>query len=313
MTETLDRRVPLATVPNMRTLGGLPVAGGVVADGLIFRSATLAAVAPADGEALLGLGIRRVVDFRTEGERRSAPDVLPGRVSGVALDVMGDHARDLSASLAHLGLPGTGSGGAAGAGDGGVVDAGGGADAGADAGSGAGSDAAVSREQRDLIRQQVSEVLGEGRGVKLLEESNRLMVSSESALAAYREFFMLLSEPGDYAPTLFHCTTGKDRTGWAAAAFLLLLGADEHTAMADYLQTNADILPMIEPMLERAERGGVDPALLKPVLTVHESMLQAAFDEMRARFGTIEGYFTEGLGLDAARLETLRRRFTTAG
>ncbi|MFF8818075.1 tyrosine-protein phosphatase [Leucobacter sp. NPDC015123] len=282
MTESVERRIPLATVPNLRTLGGLPVAGGSVAEGLLFRSATLGAVSETDGEALLGLGIRRVVDFRTDGERRSAPDKLPPGVTGVHLDVLGDHARDLSASLAHLGMPGA-------------------------------EGREVSAEQLAAIKQQMAEMLGGGKGVKILQDSNRLIVSSPSAIAAFREFYEALTAPEGYVPTLFHCTTGKDRTGWAAASFLLLVGADEETAVADYLQTNVDILPMIEPMLERAERNGVDSSLIKPVLTVHESMLQAALDEVRERFGSIEGYFTMGLGLSDAQLETLHDRFVTAG
>lgn len=282
MTDTVDRRIPLATVPNLRTLGGLPVAGGSVADGMLFRSATLGAVSEHDGAALVDLGIRRVVDFRTAGERRSAPDRLPAGVTGVDLDVLGDHARDLSASLAHLGMPGA-----------------------------EGHD--ITEEQLVAIRQQMTELLGDGRGVQILQDSNRLIVSSDSAIAAFRGFYEGLTTPDGYDPTLFHCTTGKDRTGWAAASFLLLVGADEETVMADYLQTNVDILPMIEPMLERAERNGVDSSLIRPVLTVHESMLQAAFDEMRERFGSIEGYFTTGLGLSDAQLAQLHDRFVTTG
>lgn len=268
----------------MRTLGGLEIeaAGGKtarVADGLIFRSATLAALSPADGEGFKGLGIRRVIDLRTKGEREAAPDALPEGIEFVSLDVLGDHAKDLSASLSQLGMPGTGEG------------------------------EQPTPEQAAAISQQLQELLGEGRGVQMLQHSNRLIVSSDSALAAYRSFYELLTE-AEYLPTLFHCTTGKDRTGWAAASLLLLLGASEETAMADYLQTNVDIMPMIQPILDRADRGGVGSSLIKPVLTVHESMLQAAIDEMRSRFGTIEGYFTDGLGLSADRLAVLRARFT---
>ena len=283
VTDISDRRVHLATVPNLRTLGGLPVAGGFVAEGMLFRSATLGAVSPEDQAALVALGIGRVVDFRTDGERLSAPDTLPEGVEGIALDVLGDHARDLSAGLAHLGMPG------------------------------ASDQGTFTPEQVAEIREHMQQLLGDGRGVALLQDSNRLIVSSESALIAFKRFFELLSDPAGFTPTLFHCTTGKDRTGWAAAAILLLLGANEDTVMADYLQTNVDILPMIEPMLDRAARNGVDPELIRPVLTVHESMLQAAIDDMRARYGDIEGYFTDGLGLSQTRLATLRARFTTTG
>ena len=34
--------------------------------------------------------------------------------------------------------------------------------------------------------------------------------------------------------------------------------------------------------------------------------LEAAYDEMRQRFGSLEGYFTDGLKIDAATRERLR-------
>ena len=46
-----------------------------------------------------------------------------------------------------------------------------------------------------------------------------------------------------------------------------------------------------------------------PVYGVQKEYLQAALDEMRQRFGTIEGYFTYGLGLDAGLLRRLRAAF----
>lgn len=279
MTETLDRRITLATVPNLRGLGGLPLRDGVVAGGLIYRSATLVDLSPGDATELATLGIRRVVDFRTAGERTSAPDALTAQLEGIVFDVLGDNAGDLAAGLDRIGeldrqtTP---------------------------------VDPADAAEASRLI----TEALGNGRGVALLEESNRHFVSTASARAAYRGFFDMLSGD-DYAPTLFHCTTGKDRTGWAAASLLLALGADESTVMADYLQTNDDILPMIEPMLAQAEAAGIDPDILRPVLTVRESFLGAALSTMRDEFGTIESYLADGLGLGADRIDALRTRFTS--
>lgn len=285
MTDSTSRSIPLATAPNLRTLGGLPVEGGTVKDGLLFRSATLAALSDADGQVLLGLGIRRVFDLRTAAESADAPDRLPAGITGVPLDVLGDHAQDLAASLGHIGLPG-------------------------------GEDApAPSEAEREAIVSQMTEMLGRGRGIALMQESYRNIVSSDSALAAYRSFYEALTEQPEYAPSLFHCTTGKDRTGWAAASFLLLLGASTETVLADYLQTNTDILPMIEPMLARAEAAGFDPDILRPVLTVQQSVLEAALQEVADRFGSIQAYFTEGLGLSIDHLAALRERFvnTTAG
>ncbi|KIP52568.1 tyrosine-protein phosphatase [Leucobacter komagatae] len=283
MTELSDRRVHLATVPNFRSLGGLPVAGGTVAHGTIFRSATLGALSEEDSATLIDLGIRRVADLRTAGERKSAPDVLPDAIVGVSFDVLGDQPNSIAASLAHIGMPG-------------------------DRGQ-----RELSPEKAAEVVRGITETIGGGRGIALLQDSYRHFVTADSALLAYREFYSALTEEGDYAPTLFHCSAGKDRTGWAAASFLALLGADEATIVADYLLTNTDILPMIEPMLARAEAHGIDPDVLRPVLTVQPEMLEAAFDAMRASYGTIEEYFTRGLGLDAHRLEVLRDRFVSAG
>jgi protein-tyrosine phosphatase len=49
--------------------------------------------------------------------------------------------------------------------------------------------------------------------------------------------FLALLQLSD-APLVFHCTAGKDRTGWAAALLLTALGVDEEQIMEDYLLTN---------------------------------------------------------------------------
>ena len=69
-------------------------------------------------------------------------------------------------------------------------------------------------------------VLGGGRAVELLEEAYRDIVSLPSALAAYRRMFTSLLDDA-HRPALLHCTTGKDRTGWGAAATLTLLGVSK--------------------------------------------------------------------------------------
>ena len=56
-------------------------------------------------------------------------------------------------------------------------------------------------------------------------------------------------------PALFHCTTGKDRTGWAAAALLSLLGVPEDVIFQDYLRSN-DYPPRISKDDRRVHPGG---------------------------------------------------------
>ena len=85
-----SRRIPLPSAPNMRDLGGLPVSGGVVRAGEVFRSASVAKLSDADQEAFGELGIATVYDLRTARERGTEPDRLPASIPSVHLDVMAD-------------------------------------------------------------------------------------------------------------------------------------------------------------------------------------------------------------------------------
>ena len=153
------------------------------------------------------------------------------------------------------------------------------------------------------------QMLGDGKAVQLFENAYRQVVSLPSALAAYRTFFTDIAEDA-HRPALFHCTTGKDRTGWAAAAALLLLGVSEDDVAYDYGLSNRDLLPAMKPLFEHFRAAGGDPHLLDPVLGVDQAYLQAALDEMKQRFGSIEGYFAQGLDIDGTGQEDLRNTLT---
>ena len=152
------------------------------------------------------------------------------------------------------------------------------------------------------------EMLGGGKALPLFEQGYREILSLPSALAGYRRLFFDLSRD-EHRPALFHCMTGKDRTGWAAASILMLLGVPDEVVMREYLLTNEQLLPANKPVFDRFESMGGDPELLLPVFGVRKEYLEAALDEMRRRFGTIEGYFTDGLGLDAGIIQALRVAF----
>jgi len=156
----------------------------------------------------------------------------------------------------------------------------------------------------------LEDMLGDGRADGYLADANRKFVSLPSALAAYRSFYLDLIDEHRTGAALVHCTTGKDRTGWAATSFLLLLGANEDDVRADYLETNTDLAPALKPMLATLEAKGVRTELLDPILGVRDSYLDAALDELRIRYGTIENYALDGLGLTDLQIGELRRRFT---
>jgi protein-tyrosine phosphatase len=78
------RRIDLAGLLNLRDVGGYPVAGGgAVRWRTLFRSDALHQLDSAGVATLTGLGLRTVVDLRTQLEADHAPSPLRGRVTHV--------------------------------------------------------------------------------------------------------------------------------------------------------------------------------------------------------------------------------------
>ena len=87
-------------LPNGRDLGGLPGAGGTIRPGLLLRSA--APTGAAAGSALAALGVRRVVDLRTDLEREQQPTEVPAGAQRHNADVLADASYAGAANLGRL-------------------------------------------------------------------------------------------------------------------------------------------------------------------------------------------------------------------
>ncbi|MDE2006103.1 MAG: tyrosine-protein phosphatase [Rhodospirillales bacterium] len=133
-------------------------------------------------------------------------------------------------------------------------------------------------------------------------DATELMIAAYEAYAEewshrYRAIFDLLADPVGGA-VLFHCSAGKDRTGFGAALILTALGVSEADVMEDYLATNR---------LWRgdAEMGsGLPREAAAVLLTVQPLLLRAAFDAI-GRLGGFARYAASRLGLDPAGLAVL--------
>jgi protein-tyrosine phosphatase len=169
---------------------------------------------------------------------------------------------------------------------------------------------AAAAEIEALLHQpkKANVVLGGGKIESMFMQVYRGFITLPSARQSYRTLFRDLADPA-MAPGVFHCTTGKDRTGWAAAALLTLLGVPKETVLADYMRTNEYTLPQFQHAIDGFVAGGGERAIALAVLGVKAEYLEASFDEMHKQYGTIEKYFAEGLGIDAAGQQALRKRF----
>ena len=101
------------------------------------------------------------------------------------------------------------------------------------------------------------------------------------------------------APLVFHCTAGKDRTGFAAALILLALGVPRQVVMQDYLLTN-DYYRM--PVLDEAR---APREVLNVLWRVQEEFLNAALDAVDQDFGGMSAYLARELHVGDAERKRL--------
>jgi protein-tyrosine phosphatase len=131
--------------------------------------------------------------------------------------------------------------------------------------------------------------------VRLMQDTYRAFVSDNTA--QFAALFARLLD--DDSPLVFHCTAGKDRTGFAAALLLLALGVSQRDVMQDYLLTNS--------LYRRpAGLGGTAPdEALRVIWQVQEDFLQAALQLVAHEYGGMERYLAQRLGVGAAARQRL--------
>ncbi|HRW71555.1 tyrosine-protein phosphatase [Ottowia sp.] len=139
--------------------------------------------------------------------------------------------------------------------------------------------------------------------VGLMQQTYHAFVHDNAARFAGLFAHMLESD----APLVFHCTAGKDRTGFAAALILRALGVPEPVVMQDYLLTN-DLYRMPE-----FGASDVPQEVLNVLWRVQEEFLRAALDAVEEDFGGVDRYLAEQLGVGPRERERLAELYLMAG
>jgi len=144
--------------------------------------------------------------------------------------------------------------------------------------------------------------------IAMMEYAERMMVTDAGMRTRYAQLINALADGPD--AQLFHCTAGKDRTGWTAAIVLSLLDVPRATIIQDYLLSNTYSAASIEASYQGLVKayGQAYADIFKPLLGVQESFLVAGLDQATASYGSMAGYITNGLGISAATQEKLRAR-----
>lgn len=164
-------------------------------------------------------------------------------------------------------------------------------------------------EEIDFSPEGMSRVGETGIGqIRLLRSYYRSMPFENEAFSV---LFQALRS-GD-VPIVFHCATGKDRTGVAAMLLLLALGVPGETALEDYLQSNAYHAQMLARELSaNREKIAAHPeleTLIRMRCGVTEEIGKEALDAIFTKYPSPEDLFYVEYGFDETSLAALRDAF----
>jgi len=125
----------------------------------------------------------------------------------------------------------------------------------------------------------------------------------EHSTAELRSLFTLLSDPTTY-PTVIHCTQGKDRTGLVIFLLLLLTRAvPASTISTDYMRSDAELEPNVADRIAEMRAVGLDDTYAKCV----EGFVDQLIEHVNVKYGGIEQYLADVVGLDKEKIRNIRR------
>jgi protein-tyrosine phosphatase len=253
-----NRHFTFNKVLNFRDIGGIRTEDGrQVRWGKIYRSGKLEKLKEEEFNAMRALGIKTVVDLRTDGEVHDSPDNVPEN-EGV--------------DWVHIPISGI-------------------------------TDEELERTNKEIRKQSAEEFDGAGKMETVMER-----FADQGAQDFAKVFRLLLDE--DKHSLVYHCTAGKDRTGLLTALILSSLGVSEEVIMQEYLLSNYYRYDKIE---RNARLGahilGIETEASRAIMDVRPSYLNSSFTFIKSKYGSIQNYLQEGLGLSAEDLDKMKELY----
>ena len=122
------------------------------------------------------------------------------------------------------------------------------------------------------------------------------------------------------ASFLYHCTAGKDRTGFATAIILEILDVDKKDIIADYLLTNNYNQPDIDRSFRKLKENilSMDPEAtdemivfmqnnIMPYFVADQDYLERSYSCIEKNYGSFSNYIENGLGINSDEKEEFKK------
>ena len=138
-------------------------------------------------------------------------------------------------------------------------------------------------------------------------------VADQHCISCYRTFLNILLKEHEKG-VLWHCTAGKDRTGFAALLIQEILGVEKDDIVRDYLQTNEHLDGEIKDILKkiRSKHESFDERnqeALSVLFGARIEFLDALYGKADELYGSFSGFLKEGLKVTDKETERLRAMY----
>ncbi|WNJ61387.1 tyrosine-protein phosphatase [Nocardia seriolae] len=158
---------------------------------------------------------------------------------------------------------------------------------------------------KDPVQQQA--LLGDGKAEQIMRNAYTNFLGADATAKFSQTIKDVAAASG---PFLYHCTSGKDRTGWMTYVLLRAVGVPESITRQDYLLSNQYRAAADAALRDPLKAAGLmqNPDLLIPLQIVSDDYLNVAVDQMNQKYGDFGNYLTKGLGLDAGTILRLHEK-----
>ena len=266
--------LPVKGIVNARDMGGYSIGADMhVRKGMLLRSAHLAGATSADLAFLEGLGLAKVIDFRTEHEKQGVEDkVIRGaEYIELPLDASGSEAAKASDEERNV----------------------------------------FTRHKRFDMKKVIMRAAFNDHAKKIAQNLYPTILTYPACMRQMAAFLRLVVDAGD-VPILFHCTQGKDRTGIASALLLAALGADKETIVADFDVTNQIYARDVRKFTRRVRMVGGradEVAVVKSFIGANTENFIRTLDAIEQEYGSLKAYLLGPMNLTESDLPLLRNRY----
>ncbi|MFK8056891.1 MAG: tyrosine-protein phosphatase [Saprospiraceae bacterium] len=145
----------------------------------------------------------------------------------------------------------------------------------------------------------------------ILVEGNRLFATEMSQ--RFKPFVDCLL--GGKGPIVYHCTSGKDRTGFATLLLLSAINVGRDTIVEDYLLSNYYRYEMNQDRLKKLRYASIikrnlNIETIAPLMIVDRRYINAAYDAIEEKYGNVDTFLEKEYGLDADKRAELIDMYT---